>query len=299
MLLIVYGKNSYGVQRKIKEKVNCFKKNKDLIVFLNEKDDSEEIKKEIFQETIFKEKKLVVLENCWNLIQGNKDLLSLLKKTAESKKTTVALKEEKIDKKSKDFFEKHGEVFNFELLDNQSLIKWIEKEVEARKGKITKKAIDKLILSTGNDLWLISNEIDKLVGYKKNELIQEKEVDLLTVSKVQGDIFKAIDFLAAKKRKQALEIFYKHIKKGDHVLYLITMIAFQFRNLVLVKKSEKSNAKDLEMHPFVFQKSLRQSKSFSESELKIIYEKILQAEINIKTGKTTPEAALDLLIAGI
>ncbi len=299
MLTLIYGKDSYRVCQKIKEIENNFKEEKGFVVFFDGKDDIREIKKEISQDSIFKEKKLVVLKNCWFLIEKNKEFLSLLEKLSKSKIITIVLKEEKVSKKTESFFKKQGEIFNFELLDNQSLIRWIKKEINKKKGKITEKAIGKLTLFMGNNLWSISNEIDKLVAYKKDELIEEKDVDLLTVSKVEGDIFKAIDFLATRKRKQALEIFYKHIKKGDHALYLITMIAFQFRNLLLVKKNDKSDAKELGMHPFVFQKSLRQSNFFSETELKEIYKKILKSETDIKTGRTTPEFALDFLISEI
>ena len=86
------------------------------------------------------------------------------------------------------------------------------------------------------------------------------------------------------------------------------MIAFQFRNLLLVKSSEQEGsfagnpfalAGKLGMHPFVLRKTIQQAKLFTFEELKKIYRDIFQADLNIKTGKIEPATAIDLLIAGV
>jgi DNA polymerase-3 subunit delta len=53
------------------------------------------------------------------------------------------------------------------------------------------------------------------------------------------------------------------------------------------------------MHPFVVEKTLFQARKFQLEELKKIYQKIFQVDLDIKTGKVDPETALDLLIAEI
>jgi DNA polymerase III delta subunit len=53
------------------------------------------------------------------------------------------------------------------------------------------------------------------------------------------------------------------------------------------------------MHPFVVKKSLQQASKFTLEELKKIYQKIFQVDLDIKTGRIEPEVALDLFIAGI
>lgn len=50
------------------------------------------------------------------------------------------------------------------------------------------------------------------------------------------------------------------------------------------------------MHPFVFQKTMQQVNLFTFEELNKIYRKIFQVDLEIKTGKVEPTAALDLLI---
>ncbi len=293
MFILVYGKDFYRVNKKIKEIVNSYDKSK-LIALDEQQDYLNIIKGEFTQESIFKEDKIILLDNLLKSIQQEKNL----KLNKKPQKVIVIAKEEKVLKKDLSFFEKNGKVFNFEPLKKPELISWIKEEVKSRKGEIEKDAIDLLADFTGNDLWLVSNEIDKLISYKKG-VIEKKDVALLTRPKIEGDIFKAIDFLASKKRKEALDLFYRHIEKGDHILYLITMIAYQFRNLIIVKMSKGKESKELGMHPFVFYKSFQQAKRFTESDLKLIYDKIIETEELIKTGKADPETAFDMLITSI
>ncbi len=292
MLVLVYGKDSYRVQDKINQIVSTFK---GASIFIDNKNDLIKIEEQLLQNSIFQEKNLFIINNLWFLIKENKKLVSLIDK---SKETTLVFKEEKIDKKSQEFFNKKGKVFNFENLKRQEISSWIKQRIKDLGGDIEIEALFLLTEYVKDDLWLAANEIDKLLSYKKGT-IRKQDVILLVYPKIEGDIFKALDFLASKNPKQALEIFYKHIKKGDHVLYLLTMISFQFRNLIIVKTNKKNTSNELDMHPFVFQKSLKLANSFSEQDLKRIYQKILQTEINIKTGKLMPEVAFDFLIIDI
>ncbi len=292
MLILVHGKDSYQIHNKIKEIIS---RHKGRFVFIKEKRDIENLRIEISQDSIFKEKKLVVLENLWSLISQEKKIVQLLKNIKDSKEITIVFKEEKMDKKTESFFKEKGEVFLFDFLAGRDLASWIQKEIHRKGGEIRGEALAFLTESVGNDLWLASNEIEKLLTYKKG-VIEEKDVALLVPPLIEGDVFKAIDFLSSGNRKAAFDVLYKRIKKGDHVLYLIKMIVFQFRNLILVKTNPGSDNRNLGMHPFVFRKSVSQSRRFSESQLREIYARILETEIDIKTGKADPGSALDFLV---
>jgi len=96
-------------------------------------------------------------------------------------------------------------------------------------------------------------------------------------------------------------LFYKHIERGDSPFYILTMINFQFRNLLLVKDLEAKSLSEITsilkpMHPFVVKKSLSLAKKFTIQELEKIYVKLFQMDLAVKTGKIKPEMALELLI---
>ena len=67
------------------------------------------------------------------------------------------------------------------------------------------------------------------------------------------------------------------------------------RNLLIIKESPKNSG----LHPFVVQKSYYLCNQFSIEQLKKIYQKIFQADLDIKTGKVEAETALDLLFAEV
>jgi DNA polymerase III delta subunit len=69
----------------------------------------------------------------------------------------------------------------------------------------------------------------------------------------------------------------------------------------LIEKNQPyySILKKTQLNPFVVKKSYQQAQRFNLQELKKIYRKIFQADLDIKTGKTEPETALDLFIAEI
>lgn len=59
----------------------------------------------------------------------------------------------------------------------------------------------------------MSNEIKKLVSYKNNKIIKLEDIGLLVRSKIETDIFKTIDAIAEKNKKQALNLLHKHLEK--------------------------------------------------------------------------------------
>jgi len=182
---------------------------------------------------------------------------------------------------------------------------WAQKKISNLGAKIDSSALTLLVNSTSSDLWRMSAEINKLVAYRgTNKAIREKDVELLVRPKIEVGIFKTIDAIAAKDRKTALALLYKHLEKGDSPFYILTMINFQFRNLLLVKDLEAMSLPEITtalkpMHPFVIRKSLWLAEKFTIQELEKIYVKLFQMDLAVKTGKIKPEMALELLIADI
>jgi DNA polymerase-3 subunit delta len=162
-----------------------------------------------------------------------------------------------------------------------------------------------LINFVGKDLWQMSQEIRKLSAYKLKGIIQVKDVELLVVPKIETDIFKTIDAIAQKNKELALLLLHKHLAKGDAPLYLLSMINFQFRNLLVVKDfmenrcNTYNNLRIPGMHPYVARKSSAQAQNFTFDKLKKIYYKLLAIDTKIKTGKVDARMALDMFVIGI
>ena len=317
MLIFLYGQDTYRSRQKLNEIINHYKKihksGLNLKYFDGKNLSFQDFKDEIRSVSMFAEKKLAVLKNTFLNKNFKENFLRDSKEFAESKNIVLFYEEEEFsgDKLFK-FLKKHAKSQEFKPLQSQKLKNWVKKGFDDYGIEIREEALEKLINFVGSDLWQMANEIKKLVSYKlkcPNPEISQRDIELLVKPKIENDIFKTIDAIASKNKKQALDLIHKHLEKGDTPLYLLSMINFQFRNLLIVKSQElrrKFYAGDvrvltekLKMHPYVIQKSTQQARKFNFEELKKIYQKIFQVDLGIKTGKVDPETALDLLIAEI
>ena len=315
MLIFLYGPDTYRSHQKLNEIIANYKKihksGLNLKYFDFKKDSYQEFKDEFQTISMFQGKKLMVLENTFSNSDFKRKFLENSKKFIDSKDIILFYEENEFSKNDAlfNFLKKQAKVQEFELLAGQKLKNWVKKEFEKYQCQISDTALGKLIEFTANDLWQITNEIKKLVSYKKDGKIEIKDVELLVRPKIEADIFKTIDAISSRNKKQALILIHKHLEKGDPPLYLLSMINFQFRNLLLVKSCESKGelyindmrilSKKLKLHPYVVRKSIQQARRFTIDELKKIYRKIFQVDLNIKTGKIDPQTALDLLITGI
>jgi len=258
---------------------------------------------EFQQRSIFKKEKLFVLKNFFSDQQFCEKFLKNYKKFL--KNGNIIFYEERNLLKGESFFKflkREGEIEEYDFLKEKELGEWVR--TNFNNLKITDEALNEIIGSVGSDLWRMSNEIEKLVSFKKGT-IEIDDVKNMVESKTEAFIFKTIDAIALSDKKLALNLIHKHLKKGDSPYYLLSMINYQFRNIISVKDMVERNnnytqsVKESGLHPFVFKKSLDLSKKFTKEDLKKIYRKIFQTDLNIKTGKIESEASLDFLISSI
>lgn len=321
MIIFLYGEDEFRSNRKLAEIKNKFlqnyKEGGTLFVF----DFGESAAKinemllKLSSGGLFSNKKLAIVEN---ILQNktaaeSKELLDFLKKAdKEGTKdlTLVFWEKEKIDKKLKlaKFLLEKAKKQEFDLLNGAKLTSWIIgeiKEISEDTITISPKATEKLSIFVGNNLSLLSKEIEKLVGYRNKGEISEEDVDLLVKSKIDSDIFKTIDSLARQDKKTAVELLHNHLSTGEDPFYLLSMYFFQFRNLLKVKPLAERNmsqpeiAAKLKIHPFVAKKSLEQGRNFSLAELKSLYKNLCDIDAEAKSGKIEIGLALDKFVATV
>ncbi|KPJ56830.1 hypothetical protein AMJ49_03740 [Parcubacteria bacterium DG_74_2] len=301
MIIFLYGQDIYQSRQKLKEIIEHYRKARksglNLKIFDLKEIDFQDFKDVIRSASMFKEKKLIILKNTFSNSDFQEKFLKEKEKYLKSEDVILFYCEEKIAVSNSlfKFLKQYAKAQEFKLLQGIQLKNWIREEFKNYKAKITPEALEKLIDFVGNDLWRMSNEIKKLVNFKKNQEINKQDIKLLIKPKIETDIFKTIDAIALRNKGRALKLLHKHLEKGDSPLYLLSMINFQFRNLLIIK----TQCQPVDMHPYVVRKTLQQATRFSLEELKKIYLKIFQVDLNIKTGQMEAGAALDLLIAGI
>ena len=307
MIIFLYGEDSYRLKKKLSEIIENYRKKNssgfNFKSFEGEKLSYLAFKEEFRQTPMFKEKKLAVLKNVFLNQDFKNSFLNEGKKFSDSDDVIIFTEEKEFPAKDPlvKFLKANAKIQEFSPLTGVKLRNWVQKEMDGYGLKAAPRVIEKLIVHTGNDLWRLSNEIIKMAAYKKGGAVESEDIDLLVKPKIETDIFRTIDAIAQRDKGRAFELIHKHLEKGDNPLYLLSMINYQFRNILEIKDLlEKGKPlSQLKMHPFVARKSVQQAGQFSLDELKKIYRKIFRADFSIKTGKLEAGIALDLLIAEI
>jgi len=328
MVYFLYGEDDFRLKQKINSVVAEYQaKHRSGFNFghfdLAQEGEWDKLKNFFDSYSMFAEKKLAVVEDLFGIAKEIKEKFvsylepSGLLKTTENFLVIGQKLERSPEKKSRDYVLKENrdlfkkltgkavsaEEFNF--LSGAKLEVWIKKQVEERDGQIDSMAVKKLAMFVGSDLWRLSSEIDKLVSYRKGKSILSADVDELVGAKIENDIFKTVDALAMRNKPLALSLLHRHLAEGESEIYLLSMLVYQFRNLLLVKSEVErgtqlpSLAKSIKLHPYVLRKSFEQSRGFSLIALKKIYERLLELDIAIKTGRIDSLVALDLAVGEI
>ncbi len=311
MIIFLHGEDSFRAKEKLDEIILHYKEvhksGLNLVYIDANKQEFKDVLDNFKIVSMFAEKKLIILKNVFADKKFQEDFLESIKILKDAKDVVVVFEKEAPDKRSKLFkvLNKEAKCQEFCLLDARGQKIWIKNELEKYGAKIDAMAEDLLLTFVGNNLWRMQNEIKKLADFRGRGLIKKEDVELLVKPKIENDIFLTIDALASKNKKQALELLHKHLENGDNCLYLLSMVAYQFRNLLIIKDLIEKKlpyseiSKKSGLHPFVVKKTYYISNQFSLFQLKKIYRKIFQVDSDVKTGKIDSELALDLLVSEI
>ena len=311
MIYFLFGEDSYRSKKKLEEIILGYKKVHKSGLNLIYIDAKEKSFKDFYNNfkitSMFAEKKLIIIKNVFGDLKFQEDFLENVKNIEDLKDIVIIYENGTADKRLKFFkaLQKNVKCQEFEPLSPINLKKWVVDEFKEKGIKINSDALELLIEFVKNDLWQMTNEINKLSNFKKESIIKKEDVALLIKPNIENDIFKTIEAISSKDKKQALLLLHKHLENGDNSLYLLSMISYQFRNLLIIKDLQEKNepyqaiAKKSGLHPFVVQKSFYICNNFSMMQLKKIYRKIFQIDSDIKTGKIEAELAIDLLLSEI
>lgn len=316
MVFFLYGNDTFRSLRKLTEIVakyrSKYKSGFNLLKTEANEEGFEKLKDRIETISMFSEKKLIIIED---LLSTNRTIQEKFQKYLKEKNifkaenvSVVFFERKSPDKRLKMFKELLKNSFKkqeFSELSTMKVKSFINEEIEKIGGKIEPIAVENLVMFFGNDLWQIENEIQKLIAFKNGEIITKKDVEELCVSNIDLNIFETIEAIAKKDKKKALKLISDHLEKGENEIRILSMINYQFRNLIKIRNLMDENKnfyqiqKVSKLHPFVLKKTFPIARNFSMQELKNIYGKILETDFELKTGKMEPRLGIEIFVSSI
>lgn len=264
-------------------------RNLSLEKFDAEEDDFSKITSAADNQSLFQEKKLVVIERFFTSKKNAYESLKKKLKTWQGLKTSVFIFWDEgvgVKKEFKEFLKFAEKSQEFKELSPRDTRLFIEKEALNRKLRISEKEKNVLMERFRNNLWGIINELDKM-ALGSNSISE-------SVLNKEEKVYNFLDALV-EKRKNAPRLLLSLYESGEGKIYIFAAIINSFRYLFLLKKYE-DNPKMLSkiqnefaIHPFVFKKLLAQSRMYDIKTLVRIYKKLLEYDIALKLSKTKLE----------
>jgi DNA polymerase-3 subunit delta len=195
-----------------------------------------------------------------------------------------------------------AKVMGFAPLSDRNVGDWIQDRVRRGGGTISPGAVKLLVGLVGADLWAMSGEVDKLLAYCSDQVITEDIVKQVTSYAREASIFALVDAILEGRRSVAQQLLHRLLQEGASPSYVLAMITRQLRLIVIAKdmgqKLHRPESRD-RLEPtsdYGLEKAIRQSKAYTLERIKNAYQKLLEADIAIKTGKYDSDLALDLLV---
>jgi len=180
---------------------------------------------------------------------------------------------------------------------------WVRSRVSSRGGTFSFSAERLLIDFIGGNLWILSNEIDKLCLYAGEQRIEEDDINMLVSYAREANVFTMVDAIVQHRLGIASRLLHQLLDGGSAPPYLLYMITRQFRLLIQAKQlmAQRLAIKTIGnkiglTSEFVLEKTLEQAREYTMKRLEEAYRKLLATDISIKTGALSGELALDLLV---
>lgn len=171
---------------------------------------------------------------------------------------------------------------------------------------ISYNTVNLLIKRVGTDLNSLTNEAEKLKIYKiDDKIITDKDIIDCTCENIDINIFKFIDNIINKNKKESITTYKEMLKIGEEPIKIIVMLANQFRLMYQAKYlsskgySEDDIAIKLQAKKYPVHLALQKGYRYSPEILLKHLEELADLDIKIKSGEIDKNLALELFLLRI
>ena len=199
-----------------------------------------------------------------------------------------------------------GEVVEFPRLTPRTLLPYVKRRVEREGKQISDAVAMTLITLVGNSLRDLVSEIGKLVAYVgERRVITAKDIQEVCTRGHEVTIFQLVDAIGDRKLDRALGLLREVLQGEEPPLLILYMIARQFRLIlqarILLDRGLPATRlpAELGVPPFLSQRLAAQARRFSLREVQGAFNRLLQADMAIKSGAQLPDLAVELAVVDL
>ncbi|KAA8439992.1 DNA polymerase III subunit delta [Weissella paramesenteroides] len=259
----------------------------------------------------FGNQRVVILDNPYfltgerqksNLEHHVEDLVDYIKQPEPQTTVVIFAPYDKLDNRKKvtKLLKEQARYLSFVNLSDKDINRFIDQRVNEAGYFINSAAKQELIRLTNSSLTQIMSELDKLMLYTLSEKqINVSDVKELVTHTLSENIFDLIDCLLKGQLTRAVNLYHELLSTGEEPLRLHGALIGQFRLLLQVKSSEKSEkgiASELKVHPYRVKLAKRVVRKFSYVRLASAYLGLVSMEEQLKSTSRDPELLFELFI---
>lgn len=319
MIIVLYGEDTFRSHEKLLELKKAYlEKNTSSGLFEIDGDERSEnpvrnLEQSLAESGLFATKKLVIAKNFSHITDIEQEKLheyiaSKFEVLEHDADKVLIFWDESPKKTNKPFaflISNCAKKQHFEKLIGIKLLQWIQQRIQLIDAavRIDRDALELLSLEGAADMFMLENTLRTLVDACDNNRITLTDVSKVVTNSVKSLVFEALEALALGKRNEALRLFEDQLRKGENALYLLTMCAWQMRNMLKVADAYRggvtmpaSLAKTLKLHPFVVQKIIRQMQGFSVERLVRGFGILSELDMQVKKGQLDAKTAVSTFV---
>ncbi len=250
------------------------------------------------------EKRVVIIRDVDELAQFQKELLiSYLESPQRFSCLILDSKSSKIQNGFLLEVSKHSKVVYCRPLRDEELDNWIFKKVRSFGKRITNEAISSIKENLSSNLMMVSRLLENLSLYiGSRQQITKEDVEKLAGRALGNTTFELVDAMGSKDERLTFQILSNLLKERKRETELLGFIAWHLKRIEKIKhlmrvRDRYSICRELGLNYRNFEKLSQQAKNFTIKRIRSIYNRLLDIDWAIKTGRTvSPSLLLERLI---
>lgn len=181
-------------------------------------------------------KELLVIPDPSELSKAVQEMI--VKAADEGSSALVVLwDQEETNESSPVFARFHKEAQVFSGLSVHELTRWLITEAMQRGVTLPSPAAQRLVQQLGPDRYRLLSELERL-SLMQAEITVDQIMAEVPAESTEGEVFELLRALTAKKREVALAQFQALLENGANELYIVSMLAYQFRTLYVLSRGK-------------------------------------------------------------
>ncbi len=297
----IYGSESYLLNELIQDHIAKFSSE---IIEFDDSQPLEKILEEIFTLPMFASEKLIIIKNhdCFiDKVLGN-ELVDVLKQNYLGVEFLFVFETSILDPRHPliNYLLNNSQVKEVKKINEKTIVNKIKELVVNRGGTITNAAAIKLSIKLPNNLWIIVNEIEKLL--LNNLCIDENIVEEATNDYTKDNFFALSNAILARDYSGIISAYQDRKKLGDDEIFIISQIASILEAAIVVNSHRKQGLTNNEIaivtkiHIFRVKKGYELIDLVGEKKIKSLLQDLASLDYAIKVGKIDKSIGLDHFI---